>query len=45
MTAQHDTMARLARLPTATISDACAGSTLRAARQTFGYHTLQTRQP
>jgi hypothetical protein len=22
----------------------CAGSTLRAARETFGYHTLQARQ-
>jgi regulator of RNase E activity RraA len=33
------------RIETGIVAAARAGSTLRSARETFGYHTLQTRQP
>ena len=33
------------RIEAAIVAAARAGSTLRAARETFGYHILQTRQP
>ena len=33
------------RIETGIVAAVRAGSTLRAARETFGYHTLQTRQP
>jgi regulator of RNase E activity RraA len=40
-----ETAARIERIEAAIVAAARAGSTLRAARETFGYHTLQTRQP
>ena len=36
---------RIERIEAGIVAAARAGSTLRSARQTFGYHTLQTRQP
>jgi len=36
---------RIERIEADIAAAARAGSTLRAARETFGYHTLQTRQP
>ena len=36
---------RIERIKAGIVAAARAGSTLRAARETFGYHTLQTRQP
>jgi len=40
-----ETAERIARIEADIVAAARAGSTLRAARETFGYHTLQTRQP
>ncbi len=36
---------RIERTEASIVAAARAGSTLRAARETYGYHTLQTRQP
>lgn len=40
-----ETAERIKRIEADIVAAARAGSTLRAARRTFGYHTLQTRQP
>jgi regulator of RNase E activity RraA len=40
-----ETAERVERIETDIVATARAGSTLRAARETLGYHTLQTRQP
>ena len=40
-----ETAEHIERIEASIVAAACAGSTLRAARETFGYHTLQTRQP
>ena len=40
-----ETAEHIERIEAGIVAAARAGSTLRAARQTFGYHTLQTRQP
>jgi 4-hydroxy-4-methyl-2-oxoglutarate aldolase len=40
-----ETAERIERIEAGIVAAARAGSTLRAARETFGYHTLQTRQP
>ena len=40
-----ETAERIERIEAGIVAAALAGSTLRAARETFGYHTLQTRQP
>ena len=40
-----ETAGHIERIEAGIVAAARAGSTLRAARQTFGYHTLQTRQP
>jgi regulator of RNase E activity RraA len=40
-----ETAERIERTEAAIVAAARAGSTLRAARARFGYHTLQTRQP
>jgi len=39
-----ETAERIARIEANIVAVVRAGSTLRAARETFGYHTLQTRQ-
>jgi regulator of RNase E activity RraA len=39
-----ETAERIERIEAGIVA-AALGSTLRAARETFGYHTLQTRQP
>ena len=40
-----ETAERIGRIEDGIVAAARAGSTLRAARERFGYHTLQTRQP
>jgi regulator of RNase E activity RraA len=40
-----ETAERIERIEAGIVAAARAGSTLRAARERFGYHTLQTRQP
>jgi regulator of RNase E activity RraA len=40
-----ETAERIERIEAGIVAAVRAGSTLRAARETFGYHTLQTRQP
>ena len=40
-----ETAERIERIEADIVAAARAGSTLRGARETFGYHTLQTRQP
>jgi regulator of RNase E activity RraA len=40
-----ETAERVERIESDIVATARAGSTLRAARETLGYHTLQTRQP
>ena len=40
-----ETAERVERIESDIVAAVRAGSTLRAARETFGYHTLQTRQP
>jgi regulator of RNase E activity RraA len=40
-----ETAERIERIEASIVVAARAGSTLRAARERFGYHTLQTRQP
>ena len=40
-----ETAERIERTESDIVAAARSGSTLRAARETFGYHTLQTRQP
>jgi regulator of RNase E activity RraA len=40
-----ETAERIERIEAGIVVAARAGSTLRAARERFGYHTLQTRQP
>ena len=40
-----ETAERIERIEAGIVAAAHAGSTLRAAREAFGYHTLQTRQP
>jgi len=40
-----ETAERIERIEADIVAATRAGSTLRAARRTFGYHTLQTRQP
>jgi len=40
-----ETAERIERIEADIVAAARAGSALRAARETFGYHTLQTRQP
>jgi 4-hydroxy-4-methyl-2-oxoglutarate aldolase len=39
-----ETAERIERMEAGIVAAARAGSTLRAARERFGYHTLQTRQ-
>jgi regulator of RNase E activity RraA len=40
-----ETAERVERIESDIVAAVRAGNTLRAARETFGYHTLQTRQP
>ena len=40
-----ETAERIERIEADIVAAARAGSTMRAARETFGYHTLQTRRP
>ena len=40
-----ETAEHIERIEAGIVAAARAGSTLRAARETLGYHTLQTRQP
>lgn len=40
-----ETAERIERTESDIVAAAHSGSTLREARETFGYHTLQTRQP
>jgi regulator of RNase E activity RraA len=40
-----ETAERIERIEAGIVAAARAGRTLRAARETFGYHSLQTRQP